>query len=346
MTSLIAGPAAARSAGTGRGPGAGGGGGGGLAAWYAEYGLNSRATCRRAQLELARADRRILSVENDLGLPEVPFDRELPGQYLQVGIAEANLLSVAAGLAMWGNLPFVNTFAVFATMRACEQLRLDIAYAGANVKVMGYYTGLSGGHAGPTHSCIEDIAITRAIPGLTVLSPADAYETYLATKAAASHPGPVYLRASRAATPAVYRDEYDFRIGRAVRLRDGADVTIVATGCLMVSEALRAADLLAADGVECGVLNVHTLKPLDTDAIVAAARGSRLLVTCEDHNVIGGLGSAVAGVVSGQAPVPVLRYGVPDQYCGQTAEYEDMPARYGFGAGDMYEGVRAWLASH
>jgi transketolase len=201
-----------------------------LAAWHAEYGLNSRATCRRAQLELARDDERIFSVENDLGLPEVPFDKDLPDRYLQVGIAEAAQIGVAAGLAMAGKVPFVNTFAVFATMRACEQLRLDVAYQGANVKVIGYYTGLSGGHAGPTHHCVEDIAITRAIPGLTVLSPADAYEAYLAVRAAAEHPGPVYLRASRAATPAVYDRPYKFRIGEAVRLRDGDDVTILATG--------------------------------------------------------------------------------------------------------------------
>jgi transketolase len=315
-----------------------------LTGWHAEYGLSSRTTCRRAQLELARADPRVLSVENDLGLPDVPFGTELPGQYLQVGIAEANLLGIAAGLAMRGNVPFVNTFAAFATYRACEQLRLDVAYQGANVKVIGYYTGLSGGHAGPTHACTEDIAITRAIPGLTVLSPADAYETYLATKAAAAHPGPVYLRASRAATPAVYQQEYDFQIGTAVPLRDGDDVTIIATGCLLVGEALRVAEKLAAEGIECRVLNVHTLKPLDTAAILAAARGSRLLVTYEDHNVVGGLGSAVASLVLQHHPTPVLSYGVPDRFCAQTAEYEDMPARYGFGVDDVCEGVRQWLA--
>jgi transketolase len=314
-----------------------------LDAWYAEYGLNSRVTSRRAQLELARDDERIFSVENDLGLPDVPFDKELPDRYLQVGIAEATQIGVAAGLAMVGKVPFVNTFAVFATTRACEQLRLDVGYNGANVKIVGYYTGLSGGHAGPTHHSIEDIAVTRAIPGMTVLSPADAYETYQAVRAAAAHPGPVYVRASRADTPAVYRQPFEFRIGPAVRLRDGDDVTIVATGCLMVAEALRLAELLAGDGVECRVINVHTLKPLDRPELLAAARQTRLLVTYEDHNVVNGLGSAVAALVSGEHPVPVLRYGVPDQFCAKTDEYEQMPARYGFGVEQVREGVHRWL---
>jgi transketolase len=314
-----------------------------LAGWHARYGLNSRVTCRHAQLELAAEDERIFSVENDLGLPDVPFDREFPRRYLQVGIAEANLLGVASGLAMAGKVPFVNTFAVFGTMRACEQLRLDICYQRANVKVMGYYAGTSGGHAGPTHHCIEDIAITRAMPGLTVLSPADAYEAYLAVRAAAEHDGPVYLRATRAATPAVYHEPYRFRIGEAVRLRDGGDVTILATGCLMVADALRIADELAVAGVGCRVLNVHTLKPLDTDAVLAAAEETRLLVSYEDHNVVNGLGSAVAALVAQHHPVPVLRYGVPDQFCTRTAEHEDMPAMYGFGVHHVRDGVLRWL---
>jgi transketolase len=317
-----------------------------LATWHSEYGLNSRVTCRLAQLELAREDDRIFSVENDLGLPEVPFDKEFPERYLQVGIAEATQMGVAAGLAMAGKVPFVNTFAVFATARACEQLRLDIGYQRANVKVIGYYTGLSGGHAGPTHHSIEDIAIARAIPGLTVLSPADAYEAYLAVRAAAKHDGPVYLRASRAATPAVHHRPYEFLVGKAVRLRDGEDVSIVATGCLMVAEALRLADLLSADGLTCRVLNMHTLKPLDSAAVTAAARETRLLVTYEDHNVVNGLGSAVASIVAQRYPVPVLSYGVPDQFCGKTAEYDEMPAMYGFGVEQVRDGILRWLRRH
>ena len=301
--------------------------------WYERHGYNSRVTCRVAQLELARVDPRIYSVENDLGLPEVPFDKEFPDRYIQAGIAEADLLGIAAGLSMRGKIPYVNTFATFATMRACEQLRLDVAYPRHNVKVVGYYAGLSGGHAGPTHHCAEDIAVTRGIPNLTVVAPADAYEAYLAILAAAEHDGPVYLRASRADTPAVYETvpPPDFRIGRAVRLRDGGDVTIVASGCLVVPHALDAAGLLAARGVECRVLNMHTLKPLDEEAILDAARDTRLIATYEDHNVIGGLGSAVASVVLSGAPAPVLRFGIPDEFCSRTGEYEEMVAAYGYG---------------
>lgn len=317
-----------------------------LAAWHLEYGLNSRFTCRQAQLELAREDERIFSVENDLGMADVPFDREFPDRYLQVGIAEAAQMGVAAGLALAGQVPFVNTFAVFATMRACEQLRLDIGYQRANVKVIGYYSGLSGGHAGPTHHSIEDIAISRAIPGLTVLSPADAYEAYLAVRAAAAHDGPVYMRASRAATPAVHNRPYRFRIGEAVRMREGEDLCIIATGCLMVAQALRLADVLAGDGLTCRVLNMHTLKPLDVAAITAAARETRLLVTYEDHSVINGLGSAVASAVAGRHPTPVLRYGVPDQFCGKTAEYDDMTAMYGFGVEQVRDGILRWRKQH
>lgn len=311
-----------------------------MAEWTQKYGMSSRATCRTAQLELARTDERIWSLENDLGMPSVPFDREFPDRYRQIGIAEANLIGTASGLAQGGLIPFVNTFAVFATMRACEQLRVDVSYAKANVKIVGYYAGLSGGFAGPTHHSIEDLAVTTALPGFTVLSPADAYEAYLATKAAARHDGPVYLRASRADTPLVHRDELDFRIGEAVTLADGDDVTIVATGCLIVPRALEVAALLAEHGVSCRVLDVHTVKPLDTVAILRAARETGLLVTYEDHNMFGGLGSAVAGVVLGQEPVPVLRFGVPDVFANPSDDYEQILDMYGLGVRDVFEAIR------
>lgn len=310
-----------------------------LATWFEEYGYSSRVTCRKAQLELAYDDERIFSLENDLGLPAVPFPEKIPDRYIQFGIAEGNLLGAAAGFALRGKIPFVNTFAAFGTMRACEQLRLDLGYNATNVKVIGYYTGVSGGFAGPTHHCVEDIAITRAIPNLTVLSPADAYEAHRATVAAAAHDGPVFLRASRAATPAVYEDDYDFEIGKAVTLRDGEDVTIVATGCLIVAQALRAAELLAEDGVSCRVLNMHTLKPFDADTVLAAAQETDLLVTYEDHNVIGGLGSAVAGHVLAEHPAPVLRFGVPDRFCTKPAKYTDILHDYGLGPTHVHDGV-------
>ncbi|MFC3895376.1 transketolase family protein [Lentzea rhizosphaerae] len=310
-----------------------------LDTWVSEHGTSSRTTCRVAQLDLARGDERVYSLENDLGLPSVPFGKEFPDRYRQIGIAEANLLGVASGLAQSGRIPYVNTFAVFASMRACEQMRVDLSYPKANVKVVGYYTGLSGGFAGPTHHCTEDIAVTTALPGFTVLSPADAYEAYLATQAAASVEGPVYLRASRGDTPMVYSSEYPFEIGKAVTLREGSDVTIIATGCLVVPRAVEVASRLASRGISCRVLNMHTLKPLDVPAIVAAARETGLIVTYEDHNLLGGLGSAVAAVVLENEPVPVLRFGVPDVFCTRSDEYEEILDLYGLGVHDVYEAV-------
>jgi transketolase len=314
-----------------------------LDSWVAEYGRSSRFTARMAQLELAREDERIFSLENDLGLPDVPFGKEFPDRYRQIGIAEANLIGSAAGLALRGKVPFVNTFAVFATMRACEQFRVDISYPNLNVKVVGYYTGLSGGLAGPTHHCTEDIAVTTALPNVTVLSPADSYEAYLAIKAAAVHNGPVYVRASRADTPMVYHREREFRIGAAVTLAEGDDVTIVATGCQIVPNALRAAELLAERGVSARVLNVHTIKPLDTAAIVKAAAETGLVVTYEDHNILGGLGSAVASAVLAECPVPVLRFGVPDRFCTLAADYAEIIDLHGFGPQHVSEAVLARL---
>ena len=310
--------------------------------WFEEYGLSSRVACRRAQLELARDNARIMSIENDLGMPSVPFEAEFPDRYVQVGIAEANLVSLASGMAARGAIPFVNTFASFATMRACEQLRLDVAYNRTNVKIMGYYAGTSGAWAGPTHHCIEDIAITRAIPGITVLSVADAYEAYLATKAAAAHPGPVYIRMGRADSPRVHEEEYDFTIGRATWLRRGDDVTIVATGVVVVATALRAAAMLDEHGISVGVLNVHTIKPLDHSAILDAARHSRLIVTAEDHSVIGGLGSAVTQLVLSEAPLPVLRTGIRDRF-SEAADHDEILRREGVSASQLCELVRRSL---
>jgi transketolase len=311
--------------------------------FYDAYGTNSRVTARIAQLELARRDERIFSVEDDLGLPDVPFDKEFPERYVQAGIAEADQLGIAAGLAMHGKVPFVNTFAAFATMRACEQLRLDIAYNRANVKIVGYYAGLSGGYAGPTHHCIEDIAITRAIPGITVMSPADSYEAYQAVYAAAEHDGPVYIRASRSETPPVHDTEAPFVMGRAIRLREGRDVTIIGTGCLMVANALASADILAGCGIAARVIDMHTVKPLDEDAILAAAADTGLIATYEDHTVAGGLGSAVASVVLAGHPVPVLPFGVRDEFCSRTAEYAEMLTDYGIGPQSMADVIRRRL---
>lgn len=311
--------------------------------WVESYGLSSRVVCRKAQLEIAHRDDRVVSLEGDLGLPDVPFHRELPERYLQIGISEADLVSTAVGMARRGKVPFVNSFAAFLSMRACEQIRLDVAYHRSNVKLMAYYAGTSGGFAGGTHHCIEDLAILRSMPGMVVISPADAVETYKATWAALRHEGPVYLRLSRAATPQVYHQDYPFEIGRAVRLLDGDDLTLIATGTQMVPEVLAAAERLREEGVACRVLNIHTIKPLDRAAIVAAAAETGAIVTLEDHNLIGGLGTAVSEVVLEEHPVPVIRLGIEDRFCESLADYEEMLPMYGIDAEAVVEAARRAL---
>ncbi|HEV7516785.1 MAG TPA: transketolase C-terminal domain-containing protein [Thermoanaerobaculia bacterium] len=292
--------------------------------WIAEYTLSTRTVCRKAQLDIARTDERVFSVEGDLGQYTVPFHSEFPRRFLQMGIAEADMVGTAAGLAMRGKIPFVNSFAAFLAMRACEQVRLDVAYHKTNVKLVGSYAGISGGPAAPTHHSVEDLAILRAMPNLVLLSPADAVEAYKATWAAYAHHGPVYLRVGRAETPQVYFGDYEFAIGKAVRLREGADITLIASGSRMVWEALEASGQLAAEGIGARVLNLHTVKPLDGEAILAAARETGAIVTVEDHNVHGGVGCAVAEVVLSEHPVPVVRVGLPDLFCEEVGPYEEM----------------------
>jgi len=295
--------------------------------WVERYSLSSRVACRWAQLDLARRDPRVFSLEGDLALPAVPFREEFPERYLQIGISEADLVMTAVGLAMRGKVPFTNSFAAFTTLRACEQVLLDVAYHRANVKLMGYYAGTSGGLAASTHFCVEDFAVTRAMPNVVVLSPADAVEAYKAVFAAAAWDGPVYMRLGRAETPQVYRRDYDFEIGRAVELRAGEDLAILATGVQMVPEALAAAELLEKQGIDARVVNVHTLKPLDREAVVAAGQ-TGAVVTVEDHNVYAGLGAAVAALLAQEHPVPVVRVGVPDGFCEEVGPQEEMLPLY------------------
>jgi transketolase len=207
-------------------------------------------------------------------------------------------------------------------------VRLDVAYHRANVKLVGYYAGVSGGPAAATHHCIEDLAVLRAMPNLVVLSPADSVETVKAVRAAAAHDGPVYLRVGRAETPQVYFGDYDFQIGRAVELAAGDDVALIATGNQMVAEAVAASALLATQGIGARVLNVHTVKPIDREAVVAAA-ATGAVVTVEDHNVLGGLGGAVAEVLGEERPVPVVRVGLLDRFCDVVGPYEEMVPYYG-----------------
>ncbi len=312
--------------------------------WMKAYTLSSRTVCRKAQLDLARGDERVFSIEGDLAMPAVPFHKEFPKRFLQMGIAEASMVGTAAGMAKRGKIPFVNSFASFLCLRACEQVRLDVAYHRANVKLAGSYAGISGGPAASTHHCIEDIAVIRSMPNMVILSPADSVETYKATFAAAAWDGPVYLRVGRAETPQVYDRDYDFVIGKAVQLADGHDVALIATGNQIVWEAVQAAKRLREDGIHCRVLDVHTVKPIDREAIVAAARATGAVVTAEDHNIMGGLGGAVAEVVAQEAPVPVIRVGLEDCFCEQVGPYEEMLPVYGLDAAGIIAAAKRAIA--
>src|SRR5436305_4980315 len=230
----------------------------GSAAWVSRHGLSAVETCRLAQRELARRDPRFFSLEADLGdFGGFPFRDEFPDRYLDFGIAEASLVGAAGGLALRGKIPLVNTFASFALMRACEQVRLDLCYHNANAKIFGTFAGLQAGFCGPTHHSIEDIAIARSFPNMTVLAPADAVAAYWATLAAGHHPGPVYVRLAVDVTAQVYDEDCRFAIGRGNVLRPGGDLTLVAAGLTVVAEALAAADLLARDGIAARVLDLH-----------------------------------------------------------------------------------------
>ena len=257
------------------------------------------------------------------------FGAEHPDRFFDMGIAEANMVGVAAGLATCGKKPFVNSFAMFAAGRAWEQVRNSVAYPGLNVKVVGSHGGLSVGEDGATHQCIEDLAIMRAIPNMTVLCPCDGNEMKQAVKALLAYDGPAYLRLGRLAVETVTDqvEGYEFQIGKGVLLRDGQDVTVVAVG-MMVQMALTAADILAEEGISVRVIDMHTIKPLDTEILLAAARDTGCIVTSEEANIVGGLGSAVSEYLTSVCPVPVIRHGVNDQF-GRSGKADQVLAAYG-----------------
>lgn len=266
------------------------------------------------------------------------FEAVYPDRFFNCGVQEQNMLCVAAGLALEGYTPFASTFGVFATCRAGDQLRNAIAYPKLNVKVGATHCGISTGGDGASHQANEDIAVARAFPNMTVLVPGDYEEARQATIAAADHPGPVYLRFGRDSYPVVSEIHAPFEIGPARLLRSGDDLTIITTG-IMVSEGLAAADALAAEGVSVRVLHMPTVKPLDEAAVVAAARETRGIVTAEEHSVIGGLGEAVAGVVSAEHPCRVLRVGVRDVF-GESGQAGELLDKYGLRARDIVAAAR------
>ena len=270
------------------------------------------------------------------------FMKAFPERHIDCGIAEGNMMGVAAGLATTGKIPFASTFAMFAAGRAFEQVRNSIGYPHLNVKIGATHAGISVGEDGATHQCNEDIALMRTIPGMVVINPADDVEARAAVRAAAEYVGPVYMRFGRLAVP-VFNDPdtYKFELGKGIVLREGKDVTIVATG-LCVAEALGAAEQLAAKGIDAKVINIHTIKPLDEELIVAAAKETGKVVTVEEHSVIGGLGSAVCDCLSAKAPTTVLKIGVNDVF-GESGPAVQLIKKYGLDADSIAAKVEAFV---
>ncbi len=271
------------------------------------------------------------------------FKNKYPERFFDCGIAEGNMMAVAAGIATTGKIPFASSFAMFAAGRAFEQVRNCIGYPHLNVKIGATHAGISVGEDGATHQCNEDIALMRTIPGMTVICPADGIEAKAAVEAAILHDGPVYLRFGRAAVPYLYDEaNYKFELGKGIKLAEGTDVTIVATG-LMVSIALEAKDLLAAEGISAEVINIHTIKPLDADMITESAKKTGCVVTAEEHNIIGGLGGAVCEALAGTYPVPVVRVGVEDKF-GKSGKVPALLEAYGLTAANIAAKAKAAIA--
>ncbi|MBP7321240.1 MAG: transketolase family protein [Lachnospiraceae bacterium] len=269
------------------------------------------------------------------------FQKAFPNRHIDCGIAEANMTGIAAGLATCGKIPFASSFAMFSAGRAFEQVRNSIGYPHLNVKIGATHAGISVGEDGATHQCNEDLALMRTIPGMVIINPADDVEARAAVRAACEYEGPVYLRFGRLAIP-VINDEatYHFEIGKGVILKEGTDVTIVATG-LCVSESLEAAKLLEEDGISAQVINIHTIKPLDEELIVAAAKKTKKIVTVEEHSIIGGLGGAVSELLGEKAPTQILRIGVMDTF-GESGPAAELIKKYGLDAKSIYEKVKAF----
>ena len=268
------------------------------------------------------------------------FAKAYPDRFFNIGIAECNMAGIAAGLATCGKIPFINSFAMFSAGRAWEQVRNSIAYPGLNVKVIGSHGGLSVGEDGATHQCIEDYAIMRAIPNMLVLSPCDGPEMKAAVKALLDYNGPAYMRLGRLAVESVTDtvEGYTFELGKGSVLKDGTDVTVIATG-MMVQEAYKAAGILAEEGVSVRVIDMHTIKPIDKDLVIKAAQETGCIVTSEEANIMGGLGSAVAEVAAEACPVPVVRHGVNDEF-GRSGKAQQVLDAYGLNAEGIVQKVK------
>ncbi len=291
-------------------------------------GKATREAYGQALKKLAASNPNVVVLDADLSgsTKTAEFKKVSPERFFNVGIAEQNLIGTAAGLSLTGKIPFASSFAMFAAGRAFEIIRNTVAYPSLNVKIAATHAGLTVGEDGGSHQAIEDISLMRTIPGMTVVNPADAREAEQAVLKAAEYVGPMYIRLGRMAVEDVYDDSYVFELGKGVLLRDGKDVTIIATG-LMVQEALKAYELLKVEGIDAKVINIHTIKPIDKDIIINAAKETKAIVTAEEHSIIGGLGSAVLEVLSDEYPVPVKRVGVMDTF-GESGKPADLLEKY------------------
>ena len=305
--------------------------------------IATRDSYGNALVELGKEHDDLVVLDADLAAATKTgtFKKAFPERHIDCGIAECNMMGIAAGIAAAGKVPFASSFAMFAAGRAFEQVRNSIGYPHLNVKIGATHAGISVGEDGATHQCNEDIALMRTIPGMVVINPSDDVEAKAAVKAAYEHQGPVYLRFGRLAAPVINdRPDYKFELGRGIVLREGKDLTIVATG-LMVSESLAAAEMLAAEGIDAKVINIHTIKPLDEELIVAAARETGKVVTVEEHSVIGGLGSAVCDALCAKHSVPVLKIGVQDVY-GESGPAVQLLEKYGLDAKGIFQSIKNW----
>ena len=300
---------------------------------------STRVAYGETLVKLGKINKDVVVLEADLSKSTMTayFQKEFPERHINVGIAEADMIATAAGIATTGKIPFASTFAHFAAGRAFDQIRNSVAYPHLNVKICPTHAGVSLGEDGGSHQSVEDVALMRAIPGMVVLSPADAIETEKMIFAVADYKGPVYVRLGRLNIPVLFDENYKFEIGKAITLTQGDDVAILATG-LMVSEALEAAKLLEEKGIKARVINVSTIKPLDTETVLKAAKECKFIVTSEEHSVIGGLGSAVSEYLSEVHPAKVVKHGIQDVF-GQSADGETMLTNYGLRAKDIAETV-------
>ena len=308
--------------------------------------IATRDSYGQSLVELGAEHEEIVVLDADLAAATKTgmFKKAYPDRFIDCGIAESNMMGVAAGLAASGMVPFASSFAMFAAGRAYEQVRNSIGYPHLNVKIGATHAGISVGEDGATHQCNEDIALMRSIPGMVVINPSDDVEACAAVRAAYEHEGPVYLRFGRLAVPVINdRPDYKFELGKGVVLREGKDVTIIASG-LPVNNCLEAAEKLAADGIDAKVINIHTIKPLDEELVVSAARETGKVVTVEEHSVIGGLGSAVCDVLSEKAPTKVMKIGINDTF-GESGPALELIKKYGLDAESIYEKIKEFCSS-